>query len=154
LTAALALALVTVGCARGEEAAIRSRLKALAAEASQPAAEGLALVAHAASVGDYFTIDTVVDFGAGGAPIHGRERLIGMVARLQPRTSAYRLELDDVDVRVAEDGESAGVAMTVILVPRREAADEGTDAREFALTMAKSDGTWRIARVTAVQTLR
>jgi hypothetical protein len=151
---ALAFALVAIGCTRGEEAAIRSRLRALAAEANQPAAEGLALVAHAASIGDFFTTDVVVDLGAGGAPIQGREMLIGMVARLQPRTSDYRVELDDEEVRVAEDGESAGVALTVLVIPRRPGPNEGIDAREFALSLTKSDGTWRIARMTAVQTLR
>jgi hypothetical protein len=44
--------------------------------------------------------------------------------------------------------------VTVSVTPRRAAPDEGADAREFALTMVKSDGTWRIARMTAVQTLR
>jgi hypothetical protein len=148
------LAALASGCARGEERAIRSRLAALAAEANQPAAEGLALVAHAASIGDYFTTDVVVDLGEGSTPIQGREMLIGMVARLQPRTAAYRVELDDVEVRVAEDRESAGVAATVIVIPRRPGDDGGTDAREFALTMTKADGAWRIARMTAVQTLR
>lgn len=148
------LAAVGAGCAWGEEAAIRSRLTALVGEANKPAAEGLALVAHAASVGDYFTPDTVVDLGAGSTPIQGREMLIGMVARLQPRTAAYRVELDDVEVRVGEDGDAATVEATVIVTPRRPGPDEGVDAREFALTLTKTDGVWRIARMTAVQTLR
>jgi ketosteroid isomerase-like protein len=126
----------------------------LVGEANKPAAEGLALIAHAVSIGDYFTTDTVVDLGAGSTPIPGREMLIGMVARLQPRTAAYRVELDDVEVRVSEDGESAGVAATVIITSRRPGPDDGADAREFALTLTKADGDWRIARMTAVQTLR
>jgi hypothetical protein len=82
--------------------------------------------------------------------------LIGMVARLQPRTAAYRVEVevDDVEVRVGDEGDSAGVAATVVIIPRQPGAGEGIDAREFALTMRKSDGTWRISRMTAVQTLR
>jgi hypothetical protein len=152
--ALVVLAGLASGCAGGEERAIRSRLAALMAEANKPAAEGLALVAHAASIGDYFATDAVVDLGDGSTPIQGREMLIGMVARLQPRTAAYRVALDDVEVRVAEDGESAGVAATVIVTPRQRGEDGGADAREFALTMTKADGAWRIARVTAVQTLR
>jgi hypothetical protein len=80
--------------------------------------------------------------------------LMGMVVRLQPRTAAYRVEIDDVDVRLGDDRASAGVAATVIITPRRPGTDEGTDAREFALTLTKADGAWRIARMTAVQTLR
>jgi hypothetical protein len=148
------MAIAAAGCGWGEEAAIRSRLRDLAGEANKPAAEGLALLAHAASIGDYFTADTVVDLGAGSTPIQGREMLIGMVARLQPRTAAYRVEIDDVEVRLAEDGESAGVAATVIVTPRQRGTDEGADAREFALTLTKTGGDWRIARMTAVQTLR
>jgi hypothetical protein len=141
-------------CSWGDEGAIRSRLEALADEANKPPAEGLALVAHAASMGDHFTDDATVDLGPGTSPIEGREMLIGMVARLQPRTAAYQVRLEDADIRVADDGLTAGVGVTVSITPRRPAAGEGPDAREFALTMRKADGTWRIARITAVQTLR
>lgn len=128
---------------------------ALVDEVNRPPAEGLALVAHAQSVGDYFTDDVTVDLGVGSMPIQGRATLVGMVARLQPRTAAYRVALDDVEVSLADDGATAGVAATVILTPRRPAQPhEGHDAREFAVTMARTDGTWRIARMTAVETLR
>ena len=155
---ALTLAVLTLaacaGCARGEEAAIRARLAALADEVNRPPAEGLALVAHAQSVGDYFTDDVSVELGPGAMPIQGRATLVGMVARLQSRTAAYRVAVEDVEVNLAEDGATAGVAATVILTPRAPAEHEGHDAREFAVTMAKNDGTWRIARMTAVETLR
>ena len=148
------LALVAAACTWGEEGAIRARLKALAQEANKPPAEGLALVTHAAAVGGYFSGDAVVDLGPGSAPLQGRETLIGMVARLQPRLAAYRLELEDVEVHVSEDKGSAGVSLTLRTIPRRPGSSEGPDAREFALEMRKEDGEWRIARATAVQTLR
>ncbi|MBA3885601.1 MAG: DUF4440 domain-containing protein [Acidobacteria bacterium] len=155
LAVILLLALLACGaCSRGEESAIRSRLAALAAEANKPPAEGLGLVAHATAMGGYFTDDVVVDLGPGTNPIQGREMLIGMLGRLQPRTSAYRVALEDLDVRVTEGGETAALAMTVRIVPRSATSGEATDAREFAATMSKADGTWRIARMTAVQTLR
>lgn len=150
----LLLAVASSACSWGEEAAIQSRLRSLAQEANSPPAEGLALVAHAASMGDYFTEGATVDLGPGTTVIEGRDMLIGMVARLQPRTSAYEVRLEDTVIQVADDGATAGVAVTVSIIPRNPAPGEGADPREFALNMAKSGGTWRIARVTAVQALR
>jgi hypothetical protein len=42
------------------------------------------------------------------------------------------------------------------LIRRRSFAsgDESLDAREFSLEMRKEDGTWRMSRVVAVDTLR
>lgn len=154
LLGCLLLAAVSIGCSWGEEGAIRSRLKSLAEEANRPPASGLALAAHAASIGDYFTGDATVDLGPGTAPIQGRDMLVGMVARLQPRTAAYEVRLEDAVIELADDRETAAVAVTISIVPRKPAPGEGPDPREFALTMAKTDGTWRIARVTAVQPLR
>lgn len=143
-----------LGCSGGEAGAVRARLQALAGEANKPAVEGLALVTHAASIGDYFTGDAVLDLGPGSAPIHGRNTIVAMVARLQPRMAAFRSEIDDVSVQVGEDGETAAVALTLRIIPRSPAVGEGSDAREFALQMRKEDGAWRITRATAVQALR
>ena len=35
---------------------------------------------------------------AGAAPIRGRETLIGMAGRLQPRTAAFQLQFEDVTI--------------------------------------------------------
>jgi hypothetical protein len=148
------LAAALSACSWGEESAIRSRLERLAEEANRPPAAGLALVAHAASIGDYFTGDVTVDLGPGTTPIQGREMLVGMVARLQPRTAAYEVRLEDSVIELADDNTTAGASVTVSIVPRRPAPGEGPDPREFALNMVKADGLWRIARVTAVQPLR
>jgi len=32
--------------------------------------------------------------------------------------------------------------------------EESRDAREFAVVLLKTDGTWRISRITAIDTLR
>ena len=53
--------------------------------------DGLGTAARAAQIGSYFTEDAVVDFGGGSRPIQGRETLMGMAARLQPRTAAFRM---------------------------------------------------------------
>jgi hypothetical protein len=154
LAGAVLLAASLSACSWGDEGAIRSRLEGLAEEANRPPASGLALVAHAASIGDYFTADATVDLGTGTTPIQGREMLVGMVARLQPRTAAYEIRLEDSVIELAEDRTTAGVSVTISIVPRRPAPGEGPDPREFALNMEKVDGLWRIARVTAVQPLR
>ena len=139
----------------GDERAIRGRLDALAAVVNEPAAEGLGTVARAAEIGSYFTQDVVVDLGRGSAPIQGRETLIGLAARLPPGTAAYTLEFDDVSVDVAPEGGVADVRCAATFTRRNESTGERSiDARELQLGMTKSDGHWRIARVTAVDTLR
>ena len=47
--------------------------------------DGLGTALRAAQIGSYFTEDAVVELGEGAAPIKGRDTLMGMVARLQPR---------------------------------------------------------------------
>lgn len=137
-----------------DERLIHQRLSALRDDVNTGGTEGLGSVARAAQIGSYFTQDVVVDQGQGTAPIVGRETLIGMAARLEPRTTAFRLKFDDVGVQLAPDGSTAEVALTVSFIRRTVATgEESIDAREFAFGMTK-DGLWRIARVTAVDTLR
>lgn len=137
-----------------DERLIEQRLSALQDDVNTGGTEGIGSLARAARIGSYFTPDVVVDQGQGTAPIIGRETLIGMAARLEPRTMAYRLKFDDVGVRVAPDGATAEVALTVSFIGRAvSTGEESIDAREFAFGMTK-DGLWQIARVTAVDTLR
>ena len=139
-----------------EERAITRRLDQFVAEfnASTREGDGLASLARAARLGQYFTQDVVVELGQGSPPIQGRETLMGMAARLQPRTAAFVLELDDVTVESVA-AERADVIMTALIRRRSFASgDESLDAREFSLEMRKEDGTWRMSRVVAVDTLR
>lgn len=139
----------------GDERAIRDRLESLQAEVNTSTAGDLGPLARAAQIGSYFTEDTVVDLGKGTAAINGRETLMGMAARLQPRTAAFRLEFDDIGVKMAPDGTSAEVGLTASFILRSiPSGDESRDAREFALALTKAGDTWRIARATAVETLR
>jgi hypothetical protein len=138
-----------------DERAIRQRLDALTADINTTAGEGLGAVAHAAGLTSFFTEDVVVDLGEGASPIVGRATLVGMASRLQRRTAAFHLRFDDVGVRLGPDRTTADVALTASFVQRAEGTDAGSmDAREFALTLTKQSGVWRIARVTAVDTLR
>jgi hypothetical protein len=81
-----------------------------------------------------------------------------MVARLQPRTAAFRLELDDVNVEFPASGGRVGadVTLTASFIRRSlSTGEESRDAREFALVCRKdSDAEWRIERVSAVDTFR
>jgi hypothetical protein len=138
----------------GDAALIGSRLDSFCDEVNAGAVEGLGTVARAASIGSYFSDDAVVDLGQGTAPIAGRDTLIGMAARLQPRTAAFVLKLDDVGVTLGPDNRAADVTLTASFIRRSvTTGEESMDAREFALAMVK-DGVWRIKRVTAVDTLK
>lgn len=138
-----------------DERAIRARLEGLRDEINRSTTDGLGTVAHAAQIGSYFTEDLTIELGEGATAIHGRDTLIGITARLQPRTAAFRLEIDDVSVDMVPGGEAADVLLTASFLRRNfSTRDESRDAREFALVCHKNAGTWRIARVTAVDTLR
>lgn len=139
----------------GDERAIRDRLESLRTDVNASTAGGLGTLARAEQIGSYFTEDAVVDLGKGAASINGRETLMGMAARLLPRTAAFRLELDDIGVKMAPDGAAADVTLTASFILRSiPTGDESRDVREFALALTKAGGTWRIARATAVETLR
>ena len=137
-----------------DERAIRRRLDALAATVNEDVPEGLGTVTRAAAIGSYFTDTVVVDFGSGAPPIHGREALIGIAARATPRAAGYTLAIDDVAVALNAEG-NADVTCVATLTRRDAASGERSiDARELQLAMTKTDGDWRIARVTALDTLR
>ena len=138
-----------------DEREIRSRLDELRNEVNTSTKDGIGVALHAAQIGSYFAEDSVVELGEGAAPIKGRETLMAMVARLQPRTAAFRLSLDDVSIEMVPGGNAADVLLTASFARRNvSTGEESLDAREYALVMTKADNTWRIARITAIDTLR
>ena len=146
-----------VGRKSADERAIRGRLEALRQEINTSTVDGLGTEAHAAQIGSYFTDDITIELGAGSTPIHGRDTLVGMVVRLQPRTAAFRMELDDVNVEFPTSGSAvaADVTLTASFIRRSlSTGEESRDAREFALVCRKEEGQWRIERVAAVDTFR
>jgi ketosteroid isomerase-like protein len=136
------------------ERAIRRQLDALAQTVNEDAADGLGTVARAAQIGGYFTDDVVIELGQGVAPIHGRESVIGMAARLPPGKGGYDLRFEDVTVTVGPAGDAADVNAAAMMTRNDATGERSTDAREVSLGMKKVDGIWRIARVTAIDTLR
>jgi hypothetical protein len=138
-----------------DERAIRSRLDSLRNDVNTSTKDGIGVALHAAQIGAYFTEDALVELGEGAAPIRGRETLIGMVARLQPRTAAFRLDLEDITSEMNPGSDTADVLLTASFTRRNiSTGEESLDAREYALVMTKAAGTWRIARITAIDTLR
>jgi hypothetical protein len=138
-----------------DEREIRSRLESLRNEVNTSTKDGIGVALHAAQIGSYFTEDVVVELGEGAAPIKGRETVIGMVARLQPRTAAFRMDLDDVTFETVPGSDTADVLLTASFTRRNiSTGEESLDAREYALVMTKVDTTWCIARITAIDTLR
>ena len=137
-----------------DERQIQRRLRSFAGEFNEGTTDGLGTIARAARLGSYFTPDIVLELGGGSPPIQGRETLIGMATRLQPRTAAFVVEIDDVNVETIE-GSHAEVVLTVLIRRRSFASgEESIDAREFAVRMRKEDGEWRMNHVVAVDTLR
>ena len=138
----------------GDARVIRERIEALRTEVNASTMDGLGTAARAVQIGSYFTEGAIVDLGGGTPPIRGRETVMGMTARLQPRTAAFRLELDDVGIEVVPGADAADVLLTASFVRIISTGEESRDAREFALVLVKTDGTWRISRITAIDTLR
>jgi hypothetical protein len=138
-----------------DEREIRSRLDALRNEVNTSTKDGIGVALHAAQIGGYFTNDAVVELGEGAAPIKGRETIMGMVARLQPRTAAFRMDLEDITIEIVPGSDTADVLLTASFTRRNvSTGEESLDAREYALVMTKAESTWRIARITAIDTLR
>jgi len=161
LSAVILLVLLAAGIfawrsrATPDEREIQGRLDALRNEVNASTKDGLGTALRAAQIGSYFTDDAVVELGEGAAPIKGRDTVMGMVARLQPRTAAFRMDLDDITIDMASGSTAADVLLTASFVRRNiSTSEESLDAREYALVMTKADGTWRISRITAIDTLR
>ncbi len=137
-----------------EGAAVRKRLQAFAAEVNASTTDGAGAAARAYQLASYFTEDVEVDLGQGAPPIHGRDTIMGMAVRLQPRTAAFRLEFEDISVALAPGGNAADVHLTAEFIRRSiTTGEQSFDAREFAIGMRRVDEEWRIATVTAVETL-
>ena len=158
-----AIVLVVVGIAAGawfllapadEGAAVRARLQALAEMVNKSTVDGLGPEARSAQLGAFFAEDVDIDLGRGAAPIHGRDTVIDMAERLQPRTAAFRVKFEDVGVAMAPGGGTADVHLTAEFIRRNLTTGEETlDAREFTIGMRRVGSEWQIARVTAVDTL-
>lgn len=136
------------------ERELRALFDGFAREFNSGTTDGIGLLARAANLGEYFTADIVIELGQGSPPIQGRETLTGMASRLQPRTSAFVLEFDDVNVEFG-DPDHGEVTFTALFRRRSQGSgEESIDAREFGGEVVRSGGRWRVSKVTAIDTLR
>jgi hypothetical protein len=134
---------------------VKARLQSFSELVNRSTVDGQGPEARASQLGAFFTEDVDVDLGQGAAPIRGRQTVIGMAERLQPRTAAFQLRFEDVSVVMAPDGNSADVHLTAEFMRRSmQTSEESLDAREFLLAMRRVGADWQIARVTALQTLK
>jgi hypothetical protein len=147
---------LAVGCGwwGSEKAAITERLREFTHVVNAAAPEGLGSVSRAAEIGSFFTDDVVVELGEGSTPIAGRETLMAMSMRLQPRLAQFTVGFADANISVAADKQSADVTLTIEFFSRDQTARQQMDAREFKLGMRQVDGVWKMSRVTAVDTLK
>lgn len=137
-----------------DERDVRRRLNAFADAFNETAAAGVAAVAHAARIGSYFTEDVVVELGEGAPPIRGRQTLIAMATRLQPRTEAFTLELLDQNVTISSPS-TAEINLTAAFRRRsRGSGEDAVEAREFALRMVKTGGNWLVSEVRSVDAFK
>ena len=136
------------------EREIRRMFSDLTAEFNSSATDGLSTVTRAARIGGFFSDDVVVELGEGSPPIRGRETLIGMAARLRPRTAGFELELKDVQVELIDDRHGEVVLTAVIRRRSQASGEESLDAREFSADVHRDEGRWRIRRIVAIDTLR
>jgi hypothetical protein len=135
--------------------AVKERLQSLSEMVNRSTVDGLGPEARAAQLGAFFTDDVDVDLGRGAAPIRGRDTVVGMAARLQPRTAAFRLKFEDVSVVMSPDGNRADVHLTAEFIRRSiTTGEESLDASEFMLGMRRVGADWQIAKVTAIKTLK
>lgn len=155
LAAVVAVAAWYSATSNVEGADVRRRLLAFAAAVNASATDGLTPDARAASLGSYFTDDVEIDLGKGTALIKGREMVLGIAERLQARTAAFRLEFEDITVAMAPGGDAADVHLTAEFIRRSfSTGEEWLDAREFTIAMQRVLDEWKMARVTAIETLR
>jgi hypothetical protein len=135
------------------EAAIRSRLNALAKAVSFDSGSGmLAQAYNAQKAAAFFTTDVEIEVNVGGyepLELHGRDELqLAMGGRA--RLSSLKVEFLDMNVNIAPGGETAKVNLTgKATVP----GQHDIAAQEFNFMLKKVDGKWLINRVETVKTL-
>lgn len=137
-----------------EGAAVRARLREFSDEVNRSPSDGNPY-ARAARIGSFFTDDVDIDLGQGTAPIKGRETIVGMAERLQPRTAAFTLKFEDVTVVMGPGGDAADVHLTAEFIRRSiTTGEQSFDAREFTIGMRRVGDAWKMERVTAIDTLK
>jgi len=137
------------------EAVIRSNLVSLAKAASFASSQGtVARLYSAQKVPDYFTTDVVIDVGSLGfgelQTVNGRDEIQQAVLLARKNWKAMKVELLDINVTIAPDGQTATADLTgKASVP----GEKEFFVQEFNFRLRKVEGKWLIYRVDPVKTL-
>jgi hypothetical protein len=150
---AIAVALGAVVLWPTDARAIRQRLAAAAETVSAaPGESDLQQIARAASLTKHLTTDVIVDAGPDGPTVRGRDTLVAMASRLgSPGAVAVSIAVAELTIDQAAASATAGVLLRVEGGGPEVGSFDGTELR---IELARADGTWLIARVTAVSALR
>jgi len=137
-----------------DERRIRDTLDELAAVVSAPAGDGIALVTRAAQLGSFFADDVVIDLGRPFNPIHGRETIVGLAARMQIPGEGLDVRFVDVTVDLLPGGDVAVVRLTATVRAHGQSVlDRTLDAKELEMRLRKVGGDWTIDEVLGVETI-
>ena len=137
------------------EAVIRANLVSLAKAASFESSQGtVARLYNAQKVPDYFTADVVINIGSLGfgevESVNGRDEIQQAVLAARKNWKAMKVELLDIHVTIAPDGQSATANLTgKASVP----GEKEFFVQEFNFLLRKVEGKWLIYRVDPVKTL-
>jgi hypothetical protein len=138
-----------------DEAEIRAMLNRVR-EGVQDAegAGGVEALARIAGLQNEFAVDATVDAGAPFDRLNGRQAIVAAAARVQGVAENLELQFSDVDVTLAEDRQTAAVALVAEAHFDEAGTGRVTEARELEIRCGRVEGRWVITGVTLVQPLR
>ena len=135
-----------------EERRIGRQLDELAEAVSVEADEtDLVRLATAARVGRFFTEDATIEVGDPYPPLSGRDAVLAAAARARTVLRPMTVELDDVEVAVADDGTARATTAATLSFRHPQSGQPTTDARDLELVLRKVEGVWLIASAKALQ---
>jgi ketosteroid isomerase-like protein len=114
---------------------------------------GVATIAAAARLQQYFSPAVVVEVGQPFSQLSGRDAVVSAAARLIAATPALRVEFVDVEIELAAGGDTATVRCGVTATLDDRAGQQTVDARELTLALREAGGRWVVERVASVNIL-
>lgn len=139
---------------RGPEYRIRKNLTALEGLLTKSPDElPIASLGRAGRVGTFFTEDCSITVGDPVPDIRGNSQLVAIVYRA--RQSFHRADVNFADISISvTDKNNAELTLTPTATVYEQGSLMGrVEAWEVELTMVKINGSWKIKKVTAIETL-
>lgn len=135
------------------EKIVRNQLAKLAQDASfSPDQNGLIKMAHAQSIGDFFSTNVEINIDVPGHEenITGRDQITQAALASRQQFSSIDVKFPDITVTVAPDKNSATADTTL---EANMSGDRDTIVQEVKFTFEKIDGQWLITKVETVKTV-